>query len=254
MRAEKDSFLVFYEWENNLENLTDEQAGVLFRAMFAYEKRGEAYAGADPAVAMAMSFIRCAIDRNRQKYLERCKANRQNGKRGGRPSKSQGKPAETQENQSVSTETQKTERLFQKPKKPEHEREHEREREHEPEREHDRDREREREPEREPEREQDADAAGSGLFPFAREDVDCFVDTLTQAGIAVDNDGRRQLEGWLQRYDFGFVDAAVGEAVRRNARKLSYLAGIIRNWDAAGITTGDRAAEYLVKTGVWRAQ
>lgn len=81
---------MFYDWEQNLKKLSDEQMGKAFRAMFAYEKRGEEYDGGDPYIEMAMGFISGAIDRNAQKYEEMCERNRRNGAKGGRPRKSGG--------------------------------------------------------------------------------------------------------------------------------------------------------------------
>ena len=63
--------------------LTDAQAGALFKAIFAYEKRGGA--PEDPAVRMAFRFIRTALDENRVKYEARARKNRENGLLGGRP-------------------------------------------------------------------------------------------------------------------------------------------------------------------------
>ena len=72
----KDSFLLYYEWEDNLSDLTDDQLGSLLRALFSYEKRGEQYAGNDPEVRMAFRFVKGTLDRNREKYdarVEQCK-------------------------------------------------------------------------------------------------------------------------------------------------------------------------------------
>lgn len=55
--AKKNSFSVSYDLEEVLEDLTDEQAGQLFRAMFAYMVHGKKYAGADTIIKMVMCFL-----------------------------------------------------------------------------------------------------------------------------------------------------------------------------------------------------
>ncbi len=63
----KNSFVLYHDWEEPVKLLTDAQAGALFKAIFAYEKRGEE-PPEDPAVRMAFRFIRTALDENRVKY------------------------------------------------------------------------------------------------------------------------------------------------------------------------------------------
>lgn len=57
---------------------------------------------------MAFDILSMAIDRDKERYVKRCEANRENGRKGGRPKK----------NQTDIEETEKTERLDLKPKKP----------------------------------------------------------------------------------------------------------------------------------------
>ena len=57
MAKEKNSFVLYYELEDILYELSDSQIAELFRAIFAYEKRGEVYSGSDPEVKIAMSFV-----------------------------------------------------------------------------------------------------------------------------------------------------------------------------------------------------
>lgn len=78
MAKEKDSFLLYYEWEDYFAELTDRQLGELLRAVFAYEKRGERYSGTDREVAMALHFVQGTLDRNREKYEMVCERNRKN--------------------------------------------------------------------------------------------------------------------------------------------------------------------------------
>ena len=79
MAKRKDSFLMYYEWEDTFADLDDRQLGELLRAVFAYEKRKEEYTGSDGAVRLAMRFIQRTLDRNQEKYDRVCERNRLNG-------------------------------------------------------------------------------------------------------------------------------------------------------------------------------
>ena len=101
----KKSFLLYMDYAEHLDQLTDAECGQLLRAIFAHEdpERPEpTYLRG--AAAMAYSFIKAQLDRDREEYEKKCETNRKNGLKGGRPPK----PKESQE----------TERFFEKPKKP----------------------------------------------------------------------------------------------------------------------------------------
>ena len=101
----KKSFLLYLDYAEHLDQLTDAECGQLLRAIFAHEdpERPEpTYLRG--AAAMAYSFIKAQLDRDREEYEKKCETNRKNGLKGGRPPK----PKESQE----------TERFFEKPKKP----------------------------------------------------------------------------------------------------------------------------------------
>jgi DnaD/phage-associated family protein len=83
------SFVVYAELEQQIERLTDAQAGALFRGMFLYN-RGVEPTFSDPTVALCFDFIRPIMDRNREKYEQICERNRKNGAKGGRPKKPTG--------------------------------------------------------------------------------------------------------------------------------------------------------------------
>ncbi len=85
--AERKSFLVYLDWEDILRVLSNEQRGELFSAMFAYVRRGEYYDGGDQMVEVAFAFVRATLDRDDEKYQERCARNARNGQKGGRPRK-----------------------------------------------------------------------------------------------------------------------------------------------------------------------
>lgn len=97
---EKNSFLFYLDYEEHIELLTDEQIGQLIKAMIKYEKTGEV-PELNGMLKMAFSFIKTQLDRDREKYNQRCEKNKENGTKGGRPKKKQ----------EVKEETQKTERF-----------------------------------------------------------------------------------------------------------------------------------------------
>ena len=112
----KKAFLIYCDYKQHLELLSQEDCGKLFISLIEY-----ADTGIPPkltgAAAMAFSFIKAQMDRDEEKYEERCKINRQNGSKGGRPKKTSDDQPEdaTEENQNK---TEKTERFSPKPEKP----------------------------------------------------------------------------------------------------------------------------------------
>lgn len=98
---DKISFLMYLDYEEQFDLLTDEQLGKLMRAIIKYEKTQEE-PELDGMMKMAFSFIKSQLDRDREKYNNKCEKNRENGAKGGRPKK---------ENREVKSKTQKTERF-----------------------------------------------------------------------------------------------------------------------------------------------
>lgn len=77
-REDNKSFMVYKDWENMLEVLdSSEQIGELFRALFAYAKRGEK-PQFDGALKMAFIMMSQQIDRDGKKWEEACE-NKQRG-------------------------------------------------------------------------------------------------------------------------------------------------------------------------------
>lgn len=83
----KQSFLMYYEYEENLEVLTDEQLGKLLRAIFKYEKLGFEPKNLGSLELMAFNFIKGNLNRDKEKYDKRAETSAINGKKGGRPRK-----------------------------------------------------------------------------------------------------------------------------------------------------------------------
>lgn len=85
---DKSSFLIYLDYEEQFNLLTDEQIGQLMRAIIKYEKTRE-IPQLNGIVKIAFSFIKTQLDRDREKYEARCEKNRENAKKGGRPRKNQ---------------------------------------------------------------------------------------------------------------------------------------------------------------------
>lgn len=78
------SFLIYYDNEIIVCRLSDDEAGKLFKALFPY---GREHVKPDfensPALAMAFDVLSMAIDRDSERYAQRCERNRENGRKGG---------------------------------------------------------------------------------------------------------------------------------------------------------------------------
>ena len=73
----KDSFILYLEQQEIFEMLTDEQAGQLIKNIFIYE-RTEQMPKMDKMLNLAFVPIMQALDKNRYKYEEKCKKNKEN--------------------------------------------------------------------------------------------------------------------------------------------------------------------------------
>lgn len=84
--SEKNSFILYQEYEEHFNLLTDEEKGELVTALFFYNRTGE-----EPAlsgmVKMAFSFIKCQMERDAEKYKKTVEKRAAAGKQGGRPKK-----------------------------------------------------------------------------------------------------------------------------------------------------------------------
>lgn len=126
----KKSFILYYDYRNHLNLLSDSEKGKLLMALFDYAEFGTkpTYSG---AIGMAFSFISAQMDRDNESYEKKCQKNRTNGEKGGRPSDQEEteenpkEPNVTQNNPSEPKETQNnpnkpniTQRNPSEPKKP----------------------------------------------------------------------------------------------------------------------------------------
>lgn len=85
----KDSFLLYTEIVEQVDLLTDEQAGKFIKAVLHY-KAGTELPQMDGVTAMVFAFVRQKLDRDAKKYDEVCEKHRQAGAKGGRPKKANG--------------------------------------------------------------------------------------------------------------------------------------------------------------------
>lgn len=83
----KKSFLMYYDYEELLEDLPNEELGKLVRAMFKYEKLGFEDTELTGITKMAFSFIKRNLKRDKENYDKRSETSKLNGIRGGRPKK-----------------------------------------------------------------------------------------------------------------------------------------------------------------------
>lgn len=86
--AEKNSFVLRNEYLDIFTDLSDNQAGVLIKAVYKYAAAKEMPEGLkDVEVKMAFKFIKKDIDYDTAKYEELCEKRSEAGKSGGRPKK-----------------------------------------------------------------------------------------------------------------------------------------------------------------------
>lgn len=77
----KDSFIIYNSFYPPISDLSDEQLGRLFRAIFEYNISGQILVDND--IKMAFYFFKNQIDVDSKKYNERIERNRENGRKGG---------------------------------------------------------------------------------------------------------------------------------------------------------------------------
>jgi len=82
----KNSFILYTDYKEHISRLDDREAGRLFKAIFSHVS-GEETLELGAEGAMAFSFIKAQLDRDKKKYFEICEKRRESGKLGGRPPK-----------------------------------------------------------------------------------------------------------------------------------------------------------------------
>ena len=79
---EKKSFLIYLDYEEQFNILTDEQLGCLIRSIMKYEKTQEEPVFEDNILKLAFSFIKQQLDRDKEKWQEEKKKRSSAGKKG----------------------------------------------------------------------------------------------------------------------------------------------------------------------------
>ncbi|MBQ7981061.1 MAG: hypothetical protein IJ305_05560, partial [Oscillospiraceae bacterium] len=82
--ADKKSFLMYTSYLDNVEILSDEEAGQLLKAIYAFVN-GNDIPELDRVVQLTFNPIKSHLERDKEKYDNICKRNSENGKKGGRP-------------------------------------------------------------------------------------------------------------------------------------------------------------------------
>ncbi len=148
---------LYNDYGESLEAFSDEEFGRLTRAMIRYNTTGEVpvFTGNERFI---WPMLQSQMDRDRKAYTEKCENNRRNGKKGGRPKKEE-------ITDGYSEAAEKTDRFFEKPKKPK-----EKENENEKENEKEKDNEKVNEKEREKNKNTDTEKIGYGGCTASRAD------------------------------------------------------------------------------------
>lgn len=109
--SDKKSFVMYESWGAAIEKMSNEQAGELIKAIYAYQKDPDAVPE-DPALAFVFELIKQQLDADSQRYKEACAARSEAGKKGGRP-----KANASDKKQMVSEESKKSKCFSEKAKK-----------------------------------------------------------------------------------------------------------------------------------------
>ena len=118
LKSERPSFLIYKADYEAIKNLSDQNLGKLFRAIFEYHNDKELQL--EPEVQMALNFLKKQFQLDHIKWEKKVIAQRANGEKGGRPKKSDGADSKKKTNQ-----THGLSKNPNKPKKPEKEKEKE---------------------------------------------------------------------------------------------------------------------------------
>ena len=73
---EKKSFMLYLDWKQRFQLLSNEQAGILIKALLHYAETGEKLQADDGMLVMAFSFMIAQMDRDFEKYSKKWEKNR----------------------------------------------------------------------------------------------------------------------------------------------------------------------------------
>ena len=83
---DKKSFVMYQNWGAAIEAMTNEQAGALIKAIYAYQAEEEVEIE-EPALELVWMLIKQKLDEDLAKYQEICEKRSESGAKGGRPKK-----------------------------------------------------------------------------------------------------------------------------------------------------------------------
>lgn len=102
---EKDGFVIYASYYERFEDLSSEKFGDLIRLLCLYSRTGEEPKIKDKELQLAFKFAKVDIDKNSQKYNDRCEKNRANAKKGWDDKKKEKAEAENNANACVRMQT-----------------------------------------------------------------------------------------------------------------------------------------------------
>lgn len=82
---QKKSFILYCDYLEHVDLLSNEEAGKLLKAVLQYAASGDTRESLDSAAMMAFSFIKSQMERDNTEYAAKCERLRANGAKGGRP-------------------------------------------------------------------------------------------------------------------------------------------------------------------------
>ena len=82
--GENKGFVVYHSYRECFEDLSDEEVGILFKAMLSYSETGE-MPEMPKTLKIAFRFIKQQMDANKEKYIEKCNKRSEAGAKGGAP-------------------------------------------------------------------------------------------------------------------------------------------------------------------------
>lgn len=85
----KETVMIYRDWKEPVEQLTDEQAGILFKQLLQYVNDENPKNPSDKLVLVVWTMFRQVLKRDLVKWKNRVVINRENGKKGGRPRKTE---------------------------------------------------------------------------------------------------------------------------------------------------------------------
>ena len=186
----KKSFLMYYDYEELLEDLSDEELGKLVRAMFKYEKLGFEDEKLTGITKMAFAFIKRNLKRDKETYDKRSETSKINGKRGGRPKKE--KPKE--ETYSKPNNLKKADK------------------------------------DKEKEKDKDKDKDKDIEEETTKEEKNCFSFCEEQFGRTLSPVEYQTLMNWKEWFSDDVINFAIKKTLLNGARGLNYTTTIINSW------------------------